>query len=263
MKFSNKTVWITGASSGIGEAMAYTFANEGAVLILSARRKEALEKVKNQCPNPQKVHILTLDLAEEDALAMKVEAALRLVPQIDVLVNNGGISQRAKVLDTDMSVYRKLMQVNYFGTVALSKALLPHFLERGTGQYVVTSSLMGKFAAPYRSGYAAAKHALHGFFDGLRSEYYDQGIRVTMVCPGFIATDVSVNALGANGQKTGEMDEKTASGISPEACAQKIVQATYRQKEEVYIGRSEILAIYIKRWFPSLLSRIVRRTKVR
>lgn len=243
--------------------MAYEFSKAGATLLLSARREAALQKVKSNCAYPQKTHILTVDLAKEDELSSKVESALQMLPKIDILVNNGGISQRAKVLETDMAVYHKLMQVNFFGTVALSQALLPHFVANGSGQFVVTSSLMGKFAAPFRTGYAAAKHALHGFFDGLRSEYYDQGIRVTMVCPGYISTDISKNALSGDGAKTGKMDEKTQQGISAEVCAQKIVKATYRQKEEVYIGRSEILAIYIKRFFPSLLSRIVRKAKVR
>ncbi len=263
MTFDNKTVWITGASSGIGEAMAYAFSKANATLILSARRQEALEKVKANCSNPDKVHILTVDLAKEDELPSKVEQALALSPRIDVLVNNGGISQRAKVLDTEMEVYHKLMQVNFFGTVALSKALLPHFVKNGSGQFVVTSSLMGKFAAPFRSGYAAAKHALHGFFDGLRSEYYDNGVRVTMVCPGFVSTDISKNSLSGDGAKHGAMDEKTEQGITAEQCAQKIVKATYRQKEEVYIGRSEILAVYLKRFFPSILSRVVRKAKMK
>ncbi len=263
MKFENKTVWITGASSGIGEQMAYAFAKEGASLILSARRENALLSVKNNCINPEKVHVLTLDLVNQDVMPDKVNQALSMTGQIDVLVNNGGVSQRAKVQETDMSVYRKLMEVNYFGTIALTKALLPHFIQRKTGQIVVISSLMGKFSSPLRTGYAAAKHALHGFFEGLRAEHHDDGLCVTMVCPGFIATNVSMNALDGQGEKRHIMDEKTAKGIAPDVCARKIVNATSRQKQEVYIGRSEILAIYIKRFFPSLLSRIIRKAAVK
>ncbi len=263
MKFKNKTVWITGASSGIGEEMAYAFAKEGANLILSARRETALKAVKAKCPKPDQVFLLPLDLMKEDEMPAKVQMALTKVPQIDVLVNNGGISQRAKVLETDMEVYHRLMDVNYFGTVALTKALLPHFIANQSGQFVVTSSLMGKFSAPFRSGYAGAKHALHGFFDGLRSEYYDDGVRVTMICPGYVSTDISRNSLSGSGDKHGEMDEKTAQGITAKECAEKIVKATYKQKEEVYIGKTEILAIYMKRFFPSLLSKIVRKVQVK
>lgn len=263
MKFENKTVWITGASSGIGEQMAISFANEGAHLILSARRENVLLEVKSRCANPDKVQVLTLDLLNEDEMPNKVAQAIAFNGQVDILVNNGGISQRATVLESDMEVYKKLMAVNYFGTVALTKALLPHFVKRKTGQIVVISSLMGKFSSPLRSGYAAAKHALHGFFDSLRAEHHDDGLHVMMVCPGFVATDISRNALDAKGDKRNVMDEKTAKGIAPDVCARKIVKATYRKKDEIYIGKSEILAIYVKRFFPRLLNRIVRNAAVK
>jgi len=263
MKFDKKTVWITGASSGIGEQMAYAYAKEGARLILSARRAAALEMVKQQCPQPKDVLVLPLDLMQIDEMPQKVAQALAWAGQVDVLVNNGGISQRAYVQETSMEVYRKLMEVNFFGTIALTKAILPHFLQNRNGQIVVISSLMGKFSSPMRPGYAAAKHALHGFFDGLRAEHHDDGLSVTMVCPGFIATDISRNALDGGGDKRDIMDEKTAQGLQADVCARKIVKATHRKKQEVYIGRSEILAIYIKRFFPRLLSKIIRTADVK
>lgn len=262
MSFKDKTVWITGASSGIGEEMAYAFAKEGASLILSARRKEKLEAVKANCIDSSKVMILTVDLTKEAEIPTKMQEALSFTGQIDVLVNNGGISQRAKIADTDMEVYRRLMEVNYFGTVAITKAVLPHFVKRKTGHFVVTSSLMGKFSSPMRSGYAAAKHALHGFFESLRAEYYDDNIHVTMVCPGFIRTDISLNSLSGEGNKHGKMDDRQANGVSAAECARKIVKAVRKKKAETYIGRSEIMAIYLKRFFPSLLNRIVRKAKV-
>lgn len=208
MKFENKTVWITGASSGIGEQMAWAFAKEGAQVILSARREAQLLEVKSKCVAPSKVHVLTLDLMKEAEMPEKVKQAIDFTGQVDILVNNGGISQRAPVLETDMEVYRKLMEVNYFGTIALTKSLLPHLIASKSGQIIVLSSLMGKFSSPLRSGYAAAKHALHGFFEGLQAEHYDDGLRVTMVCPGFIATDISRNALDAKGDKRNIMDKK-------------------------------------------------------
>lgn len=262
MKFQGKTIWITGASSGIGEALAYAFSAEGAQLILSARREAVLRKVQQNCAYPDKIWIAPLDLTKEEEIEGIVENVLKQVAKVDILVNNGGISQRSLVLETDMEVYRRLMEVNYFGTVALSKALLAHFVAQKSGHIVTISSLMGKFAAPLRSGYAAAKHALHGFFDGLRAEYHDDGIKVMMVCPGYISTDISKNALSGGGGKHGALDSKTAEGLTADQCAAKILRGILRNKQEIYIGKKEILGIYVKRFFPSLINRIVRKVKV-
>jgi short-subunit dehydrogenase len=261
MSFQNKTVWITGASSGIGEALAYEFASQGAKLILSSRKKEDLEKVAKGC-NGRVILIQTLDLAEHEVLPGIVTSVLSKVGKVDILVNNAGISQRALVKDALFEVDKKMIQINLLGTIALSKALLPHFLQNQNGHYVVISSLMGKFAAPLRSSYAAAKHGLHGFFDALRAETYKQNVKVTIVCPGFIKTDISKNALTASGQKQGTMDDATDKGMTPENLAKKILKAVRKEKEEVVFGGTEILAVYIKRFFPSLLSKIIRSAKV-
>jgi dehydrogenase/reductase SDR family protein 7B len=162
-----------------------------------------------------------------------------------------------------LEVDRKLMEVNYFGTVALTKALLPHFIERKSGHFAVVTSLVGKFASPYRSSYAASKHALHGFFDTLRAEHYGDGISVTMICPGFIRTKVSINALTADGTPLGQMDEAQDKGMSPEACANEIYTAIRSKKEEIYIGGKETFAVYLKRFFPGIFSKILRKAKVR
>ena len=183
MTFNNKVVWITGASSGIGKALAIALSQYNCKLILSSRRQEELEKVKQQCDNPENVAVLTLDLANPETMPTIVEKAISTFGTIDILVNNGGISQRSPIIKTTIDVDRKLMEIDYLGTVALSKALLPHFVANKTGHYVVVSSVMGKFSSAYRSAYCGAKHALHGFFDALRLEHCKDGVKVTMICP--------------------------------------------------------------------------------
>lgn len=261
----NKVIWLTGASSGIGEALTYELSKKGARLIISARRKEELEKVKGNCeesvqPN---IRILPLDLASASTLALSVEAAVQTFGHVDILINNAGLSQRSFAKDTTLEVDRKLMEVNYFGPVALAKYLLPYFLKQNGGYFVVISSLVGKFGSPYRSGYAAAKHALHGFFESLRAELWKQNVTVTMVAPGFIHTPISMSALKGDGNPLNTMDQAQDKGKSVKWCARKIVKAIEQQKQEVYVGGREILAIYIKRFFPRLFSRIIRKAKVR
>lgn len=263
---SGKVVWITGASSGIGEALAYAIAQEGAHLILSARRKEELERVKGNCKgtSPANIHILPLDLAKAETLQLNTEVAIQVFGRIDILINNGGISQRSLARETKVEVDRAIMEVDYFGTIALTKYLLPHFVKRKSGHFVVTSSVMGIIGTPYRSGYAAAKHALHGFFDSLRAEVWKENIFVTLICPGWIRTNVTINAMTGDGSKLNEMDKTTDQGLSAEHCAKEIVKAIKKRKEEVYIGGTkEVFAVYTKRFFPKLFSRIVRKAKVR
>ena len=178
------------------------------------------------------------------------------------MVHCGGISQRSTVLETTLEVDRRVMEVDYFGTLALTKALLPHFVEQKAGQFVVVTSLMGLFSSPLRSGYCGAKHALHGFFESLRAEHHDDGIGVTMVCPGFIHTNISMNAVVGDGSQQGTMDAKTGAGLSPEECAAKMVRAVERRKPEVLIGRFEIVGAYLKRYAPGLMRRIVRKAAV-
>lgn len=256
-------IWITGASSGIGEATAKRFSEKGYSLILSARKINELERVKKECKNSDSIRILPLDLADNSDFEKKTKEAISFFGQVDILLHNGGISQRSMIQETKLEVDRKLMEVNYFGTVALTKALLPHFIQRKAGQFAVVTSLVGKFGSPFRSAYAASKHALHGFFETLRAEHHQDGISVTLICPGFIQTQVSVNALTADGSPLGEMDEAQAKGMSPEKCAKKIFEAIRYQKEEVYIGGKETLAVYLKRFFPRIFSIILRKAKVR
>jgi dehydrogenase/reductase SDR family protein 7B len=258
----NKTIWITGASSGIGEAMAIAAAQQGANLILSARRESELQRVAELCAS-NSVFVLPLDIADTDAMPAAVQAALQKWGRIDILVNNAGISQRALALETELEVDKQLIAVNYIGTVALSKTLLPAMLAQGGGTIAVVSSLTGKFGTPYRSSYAASKHALHGFFDSLRAELYGKNIGITLLCPGFVRTNISLNALTANGTAQQTMDEATDKGLSPEIFAKRAWKAILQGKEEVYIGQKEVWGVYLKRWLPTLFSKIVRKAKVK
>lgn len=261
-----KVVWITGSSSGIGEALAYALSKREAKLILSARRKEELERVRKNCKSPENVHILPLDITNFDELPPLTEKAIQLFGHIDVIINNSGISQRSFAKDTLFKVDKQIMDVNYFGAVALTKCLLPHFLSRKRGHIAVVTSVTGKFGTPYRSGYAASKHALHGFFDSLRAElWYDvrDAIKVTIICPGFIHTPITLSAVTGDGTPLNKMDEGQYKGKPADWCAEKIIYALEREKEEVYIGGKEVFGVYIKRFFPRLFSRIIRTAKVR
>jgi short-subunit dehydrogenase len=260
-KIENKTVWITGASSGIGEALAHEFAREGARLVLSARNAAELRRVADACGRPDTI-IQTLDLADHGSLPGVVQAVLAKAGQVDILVNNGGISQRSLAKDTKFEVDQKLVNVNLLGTIALTKAILPHFLERKTGHFVVITSLTGKFGTQLRSSYAAAKHGLHGFFDSLRAEVWRDNVQVTLVCPGFISTKVSVNALTGDGSPQGTMDNATRAGKSPEALAKAIVTAVKKGKYELLFGGNEVLGVYLKRFFPTVFTNMLRKAKV-
>ncbi len=262
MKFKNKNVWITGASSGIGAASAVEFARQGANVILSARREEALQQVKSDCEQlGAKAWVFPMDLAQTGDIVLIVQQVIQEVGTIDVLLNNGGISQRGVVNETILEVDRRIMEVNFFGTVALTKAVLPHMLKNGGGRVAVTSSLVGKFGFPLRSAYAASKHALHGFFESMRAELVKDGVSVTVICPGRIQTPISKSALQGDGKEWGQVDEGQQKGMSAEDCATQMVQAIYKGKKEVYIGGSDRLMVYIRRYCPPLFYWLVTRVK--
>jgi short-subunit dehydrogenase len=265
MNWQGKCVWITGASSGIGRAAATEWAKLGAHVILSSRRRDALEEVVRDWhpTDKQRSLILPLDLSQSETLPEIAKNAIKWKGQIDVLVHCGGISQRSLAIETAVEVDRRVMEIDYFGTLTLTKAILPEFVKRKAGHFVVVTSLMGLFSSPLRSGYCAAKHALHGFFESLRAEHHKDNIHITMVCPGFIKTSISLNAMIGDGSKQGSMDKKTGAGITAEECAKQIIRAVNRNKHQVLIGRSEIIAAYLARFFPRLLRIIVRKTAVR
>lgn len=258
----DKIVWITGASSGIGEALVYQYNQAGARLIISSRNRDELFRVKNNCKDKLHVHVLSLDLEQTDSLPQKAAEAIRIFGKIDLLINSGGVSQRSLALETSLETEARIMKVNFWGTVVLSKAVLPVMIENGGGQIVCISSLVGKFGTKFRSAYAASKHALHGYFDSLRAEVADQNIKITLVCPGFIKTSVSINALTANGQPQGTMDDAQENGMAPAACAAQIFKAIKSKKEEVYIGGKEVKGVLFKRLFPLRFSKYLRKAKV-
>jgi len=263
MNFTNKVVWITGASSGIGKALALELSKQDAKLILSARNEEKLMAVKNACENEESVKTLSLDLEDYANLESKVAEAVNWFGRVDVLINNGGVSQRSLASETSISVDKRIMDINYLGTVGLTKALLPYFIKNKKGHFVVTTSIVGKIGTPLRSSYAASKHALHGFFDSLRAENHKNNIAVTLVCPGFVNTNVSLNALTGDGSPQNKMDIATKNGIEPNRFAKIMAKAILKKKQEVYIaGAKEKLGVYVKRFFPKLLATMIRKLSV-
>lgn len=257
-----KTVWITGASSGIGEALTYQLDKRNCKLILSSRKEGELQRVKSNCNNKDAIQIVPLDLANYESMPQIVADVVATNGPIDILINNAGLSQRSLIVETEFDVYKKLIDVNYLGTVALTKALLPHFIKNKNGHYVTVTSLMGKFGSPYRSGYCGAKHALHGFFAVLRMEHLKDGIAVTLICPGFVNTNVAKNALTADGSAQNEQDTATENGLPVNVFAKKMIKAMERKKFEAYIARKERFVVYL-RLFPKLLHSIVLRSTVR
>ncbi len=262
MAFNNQLVWITGASSGIGKATAIAFSRTGATVILSSRRESELEAVRQECKNPEKHHIVPLDLLDEKGIFEQAQYVLDKIGTPDILVNNGGISQRSLIVDTEMSVVRKIMETNFFGTVALTKAVLPAMLERKSGNIVLISSLTGKFGTRLRSIYAASKHAVMGFADALRAETHTHGIKVNVILPGFIRTNMSQNALKGDGNPHAVMDKTTDKGMAPEECAQGILNAVTVGKAEVLISGKEQIMVYLKRFFPRIFNWLILKIKV-
>lgn len=257
---NNKTIWITGASSGIGEACAYQFAKEKVNLILTATREEKLIEVKEKCIRfGSKCTILPYDLTDLENIDNLTDKAIAAYGKIDIAFLNAGISQRSKALDTSYEVDEKIMVVNFFAPVKITKRLLPKMIENGGGTIAVTSSISGKFGFPLRSAYASSKFAVYGFFETIHAEYYNNNIRVVMVCPGRIKTNISYNALEADGTKHGKMDEGQDSGMPATEAAKKIVKAINNRKPEVLVGGKELIMVYIKRFLPGLSRKLVRK----
>lgn len=257
---SGKVIWITGASSGIGESLALAAAAQGARLVLTARRTGELERVRQACPRPDEVCVLPADLMDFDAPALAAQAAAAFGP-IDILVNNAGRSQRGRFADTDLSVYRQLLELDFFAPLKLTQAVLPQMRGRG-GHVVMIGSVLSRLGTPLRSGYAAAKHALAGFTEAVAAELWHEQVRFTLVLPGYIRTQVSVNAVNADGTPFGAMDSNTAAGMAPERCARKIWRAVERNREELLVGWKEGMFVYLKRWFPGVVAAGLKRVKV-
>lgn len=262
MQFKSKTVWITGASSGIGEELAYSCCRRGARVILSARDKIKLEKVKLNCEKiGAEAFVFPIDLSNLNQIEKVAKEVLDQFKTIDLLINNAGISQRATVLNTKPEVERKIMEINFFGTVALTKKVLPVMLRNGGGNIAVTSSIVGKFGFKLRSTYSASKQALGGYFESLRLELADKNIHITIAFPGRIKTGLSKSAILGDGSKYGKMDDGQSNGTSSKKCAEKFIKAIEKNKREVLIGGRELVMVHLKKFIPFLFYRIAVRIK--
>ncbi|PSL49947.1 short-subunit dehydrogenase [Chitinophaga niastensis] len=260
MSFTDKVILITGASSGIGHELALLLAKEKARLILAARNQAALESVRNECLQyTPHCEILVMDVTDETQVNEGAQHALLFFGKIDVLVNNAGVTQRSKLIDTPVAAVRQLMEVNFFGPVMLTKALLPHFREQQSGQIIVISSMAGLMGYPWRSGYNAAKHALQGYFETLQTEQPIPHLYTTLVCPGRIHTPITYSAITASGEPYGKMDPGQAKGIPVTVCAKRILKAMHKRKKLVLVAREERLLLWFKRYFPPLFYVIARK----
>ena len=262
MDFDKRVTWITGASSGLGEALAYALSAQGAVLVLSARRQEKLDAVRSWCRNAGQHLVVPLDLSDPVGIEPAAGKVLAHFGRVDLLINNAGVTQRALAKDTSLAVDRRIMEIDYFAAIALTKAVLPSMLARRSGRIVVISSVVGRIGTPLRSAYAASKHALHGFFDSLRAEVHADGIGVTVICPGFLRTEVSMHALKGDGTAYGALDPSQAGGMPPETCAARVLEAISHGRDEVVIGGRETYGIALHRFFPALFRRVIRKIRV-
>jgi len=264
MKLKDKRIWITGAGSGIGAAMVEQLAGVASLLVISALEENDLQLLKSKLAHTNtRIEVLPFDLGDPDQVKTAAEQVINRFGGVDVLINNGGISQRGLVADTLMDVDRRIMEVNFFGHIRLTKLLLPHMLEQKSGHIAVTSSMVGKFGFPLRSSYAASKHALQGYFETLGLEYYDKGIRITIALPGRIQTNISINAISGTGDRHGMMDPGQAGGMKAGVCARKYLKAIEKNQWEVYIGNSEIVMIWFRRYVPKLFRYLARRVGVK
>ncbi len=258
MIFKNKTVWIIGASSGIGKALAVDAAKLLSNLVISSRNIDELEKVKAVCLNyTQNCVILPLDLEKNNDYNSLAEEVNENFGSIDYLIISGGVSQRSLACETPIAIDRKLMEINYFGNISITKSVLPYMIKQKSGHIVVVSSIVGKFGFPLRSAYSASKHALHGYYETLRAEQKINNIDITMAIPGRVATNISNNAIVKDGSKYNKTDRGQAQGISAESCSRQIISAIKKNRKEVQIGGKEIAMVWIRRFFPFIFYRLV------
>jgi short-subunit dehydrogenase len=261
MKVKGKIAWITGASSGIGEALAEELFNQGTAVILSARNISKLNELKARFDKkrPGGCYVVACDVTKQTDINEAVYKIKQHVDHVDILVNNAGVSQRSYALETTIPVDRQIFEVNFFGAVAITKAILPWMISHGSGHLVVISSMAGKYGFRMRSAYSASKHALHGFFETLRAELHDNHVKVTMICPGRIKTDISIHSLTGNGKTYDKMDAGQANGVPVKKCARIILRAIKCNRKEVFIGGAERFLLIVKRICPPLYYWIVNR----
>lgn len=258
----NSRIWITGASSGIGRAIALGSAARGGDLRLTARNQKELDRVAGECVDRGAGEALVLP-ADLSLSRDRDQAIASAGDNTDILILNAGLSQRSMAVDTNMTVTRKIMELNFFSAVVLCKAVLPPMLRRGYGHIVIISSITGKFGVPWRSSYCASKHALQGYFESLRSEVEDKGIRVTIVNPGRVKTNISVNALDGKGAAHNKMDPGQAGGVPAGRCASRILNAVECNRREINIGGKELFVLHLRRFLPAAYFRMIRKIETR
>lgn len=258
--FHENVVVITGASSGIGRAVALELAAQDAWLVLAARREGKLQEVATQCEKRGGVTtIVPTDVSDQAQCQRLIQQAVTAYGRLDTLINNAGITMWARFEEIeDLSLLERIMQVNYFGSVYCTHYALPHLKER-QGRLVGVSSLTGKTGVPTRTGYAASKHAMAGFFDSLRIELGGSGVSVTMIYPGFVRSEVRERALGPDGQPLGKSPVQESKVMTAEECARIIVDAAARRKREVVMTTTGKLGQWLKLIAPGLVDSIARR----
>ena len=262
--YKDLTIWITGASSGIGEALTIAFAKRGARIILSGRDKEKLAIVKSRCKNSKHHIVIPFDVTDAEQAKEAYDSAIAQAGKINWLINNAGISQRALIMDTTEDVERQIMEIDYFAQTRLSRLVLPDMLAQGGGKIVMISSVAGLLGTQYRGAYGAAKAALHMWANSLRAELYDQGIEVATIFPGFIQTNVSINALTGDGSAQGSMDEATSNGLTAADFAKQVVKALTKGEEYIIVGgKQEKLATRVNRLSPPKLYKLIRKSQVK
>jgi len=260
--FTGKVAWITGASSGIGESLVYEFIRRGATVVVSSNDLPGLERVKRACADRSgMVQCVPFDLADTSGIDNIVEQQINTTGKIDYLINIGGISQRATIEETPLWLDRKIFEINYFGTIAFTKAVLPYMIRQKSGHILATSSISGRFGFPLRSAYSASKQALHGFFETLYLENKKYNIKSSVIIPGRVRTSISLHALDAEGKEHGKLDEGLAKGISPGKAAKIIINGLVRDKREILVGKSELILLRIRRYCPWLFFRIADKIK--
>ncbi len=253
MSFAEKVVWVTGASSGIGEALARDLLSGGAMVVLSGRNSDALARVADIAPD--RAFVLPFEATDFDGLPRIVDAAWQWKGHVDVLINNAGVSQRSLALDTDFDVYRRLIEVDYLAPLALTQQIIPLMAQRRCGHIAVVSSVAGKVGTPLRSGYCGAKHAVVGYFDALRAEVETAyGIQVSVVLPGSVRTAVAVNALSGDGSARGRSDPNIENGMLVEVAVETILDGLSRGQRDIPVAEGmELAALHLRTHDPHRL----------
>jgi len=257
--FAGKTVLVTGAGGGLGRAIALRFAQAGARIAAVDKYVGGIERLQSEVEGVGGECVaLPCDVTDAEACARAVAAVVKRFGTLDVLVNNAGISQRSGFAATDLAVIRRVMDVNFYGAVHCTKAALPHLLA-ARGLIVAVSSVAGYTPLVARTGYAASKHAMHGFFESLRTELVPAGVDVMMVCPSFIATQIDRNAIGGDGQPVRHAQVTTGGRLSPESVAERIFAGAVRSRRLLLVGRTAWMAWWVSRLAPGLYEKLMAR----